>query len=131
MSNNPPLNPLQPVLTPTELALFFSEEARTSLPEGAVVIQEGLPGDEMFVLLEGELVISIQGKHIDHLTPGMILGEMAMVDDRPRSATAIAVTDCTLIRLDRARFLEPDQPVAAIRPAGHEHHVHADATADG
>lgn len=91
-------------LTPDERALLFSGEGHISLPAGAVIMREGQPGDEMFVLLEGELAISVQGKRIDTLGPGMVFGEMAMVDDRPRSATATTVTPASLIRLDRARF---------------------------
>jgi len=68
------------------------------------IMREGEPGEEMFILLEGELAITVQGRHIDTLGPGMILGEMAMVDDRPRSATATAATAADLIRLDRRGF---------------------------
>jgi serine phosphatase RsbU (regulator of sigma subunit) len=87
-----------------ELALYFSQTARLNLPQGAILMREGIGGDEMYVLVEGELLITVQGKRIDYLTPGMILGEMAMIDDRPRSATATAATDCTLARLDRQQF---------------------------
>lgn len=104
-------------LTPDERALFFSEEGRIYLPAGSLIMREGEPGDEMFVVLEGELTVSLQGKRIDSLGPGMILGEMAMIDDRPRSATATAVTDCSLIRLDRAGFrnLVSRSPEFALR----------------
>lgn len=104
-------------LTPDERALFFSEEGRVYLPAGSLIMREGEPGDEMFVVLEGELTVSLQGKRIDSLGPGMILGEMAMIDDRPRSATATAVTDCSLIRLDRAGFrnLVSRSPEFALR----------------
>ncbi|HRN66726.1 MAG TPA: SpoIIE family protein phosphatase [Promineifilum sp.] len=100
--NPPAIDALQ--LTPDERALFFSEEGRIVLPSQTVIMREGDPGDEMFVVLEGELVISRLGKQIDRLGPGMILGEMAMVDDQPRSATATTATPCSLIRLDRNGF---------------------------
>lgn len=93
-------------LTAEERALFFSEEGRVYVPAGSVLVREGEPGHEMFVVLEGELAISRHGKRIDYLYPGVVLGEMAMIDDRPRSATATAVTDLSLIRLDRRRFQE-------------------------
>lgn len=91
-------------LTPSERALFFSETRRVTVPAGAEIVREGEPGDEMFVLLEGELAITVHGRYIDTLSPGMIMGEMAMVDDQPRSATVIATTEASLIRLNRADF---------------------------
>ncbi len=105
MTHPPLLSPPSPLrLTPEERALYFSEEGRVLMPAGTVLMREGEPGDEMFVLLEGQLAITVQGRHIDTLGPGMILGEMAMVDDRPRSATATATTASSLIRLDRDGF---------------------------
>lgn len=105
------------LLTSDEQAIFFSEEGRVTVRAGTVIMREGDPGDDMFVILEGELVISRRGKDIDYLGPGMILGEMAMVDDRPRSATATTATDTSLIRLDRADFqsLISRSPAFALR----------------
>lgn len=116
---DPPLAPNSTVLqlTPDERALFFSEEGRVYLPAGSVIMREGDHGEEMFVVLEGELLITRNGKRIDRLGPGMILGEMAMIDDRPRSATATTNSPCSLIRLDRAGFrsLVARSPEFALR----------------
>ena len=97
---------LATLLPPNDLARLIAENRRVYVPQGGAVISEGQPGDAMFVLLEGELVVTVRGKRIDYLLPGAILGEMAMVDDRPRSATATAASDAILLRLDRPRFLE-------------------------
>ena len=103
----PPLFPPSPTtLSAAELDRFFARERRVVWPADSVIIREGEIGDEMFVVLDGELAISRHGMRIDYLTPGMIVGEMAMIDDRARSATATAVTESTLIHLDRARFQE-------------------------
>ncbi len=96
---------LPPLLSPSELARWATEGERVTVLAGEAVIREGEYGDAMFILLEGELAVTVRGKRIDYLTPGAVLGEMAMVDDRPRSATAVAVEDSRLVRLDRARFL--------------------------
>jgi len=103
-----PLSPFiaQTILGPAELASLAATEERIDAPAGTIVIREGEVGDAMFVLLEGELIITVKGKRIDYLTPGMILGEMAMLDDQARSATATAATDCCLLRIERPRFLE-------------------------
>ena len=94
-----------PLLSSAEMAWFAADD-RLRLPAGAAVIREGEPGDAMFVLMQGELSVTVQGKSIDYLLPGSVLGEMAMLDSRSRSATAVAVTDVELVRFDRPRFLE-------------------------
>ena len=94
-----------PLLSSRELAWFAAEE-RVHLPAGTPVIREGEAGDTMFVLLAGELSVTVQGKPIDYLLPGSVLGEMAMLDSRSRSATAVAIGEVELVRFDRARFLE-------------------------
>lgn len=104
MSANPQSSSYTLTLSAEERALFFSEEGRVHLLPGVAIMREGEPGDEMFVVLEGDLAVSREGRQIDRLGPGMVIGEMAMVDDRPRSATVTTVTDCSLIRLDRAAF---------------------------
>jgi sigma-B regulation protein RsbU (phosphoserine phosphatase) len=94
-----------PLLSPTEMAWFAADD-RLRLPAGATVIREGEPGETMFVLLQGELSVTVRGKPIDYLLPGSVLGEMAMLDARSRSATATAVGEVELVRFDRTRFLE-------------------------
>ena len=94
-----------PLLSSGELAWFATDD-RLRLPAGATVIREGEPGDTMFVLAQGELSVTVKGKPIDYLLPGSVLGEMAMLDSRSRSATAVAVGEVELVRFDRARFLE-------------------------
>lgn len=71
---------------------------------GQVIFSEGDVGDALFVLLEGEVAISLQGRELDRLTPRSIFGEMALIEDRPRSASAIAVSECQLLRVGRAQF---------------------------
>ena len=109
--------PSQSMLSAEDLALLANDNGRMTAPAGAQIIREGEPGDAMYVLLAGELAISVQGKRIDHLLPGMILGEMAMVDDRPRSATATALGEVSLVRIDRNHFLRliQDTPEFALR----------------
>lgn len=107
----------QAMLSPEDLALLDTATERLTVADGTAILREGEPGDAMFVLLEGELVITVQGKVIDHLLPGMVLGEMAMVDDRPRSATATSVGSATVVRIDRGQFLRlvQDSPQFAVR----------------
>jgi CRP-like cAMP-binding protein len=58
----------------------------------------------MYVVLAGELELQRGGQAFETLTAGAIVGEMAMIDKAPRSATAIATTSCKLVPLDEKRF---------------------------
>jgi CRP-like cAMP-binding protein len=65
-------------------------------------------GDEgrfMYVIQEGELEVSVNGAVIDRLGPGHLFGEMALIDHSPRTATVRATTDCRLVPIDEARFM--------------------------
>src|SRR5215469_1563950 len=67
------------------------------------IIEAGTVGTTMYVVLEGEVDIHAAGQQTVG-GPGTIFGEMALIDDAPRSATVIAKTDCRLLELDRRRF---------------------------
>ena len=84
---------------------FFRQiEGAQSYPAGQVIFREGQTGTEMFVIADGLVDITLEGRLINRLETGDIFGEMALVDERPRSASAIAVTDCKILPLDQARF---------------------------
>ncbi len=72
---------------------------------GQVIIEEGMTGDTMFAVKEGTVEIFHKDKLLDTVGEGEFFGEMALVDPLPRSAKAIAQTDCKLVRVDRDRFL--------------------------
>ena len=77
-----------------------------SFTAGQTIFKEGEPGDELFVVLERMVSITVQEREVNRIEAGNIFGEMTLVDDRPRSATAKAFTDCKLLPLDFNRFLE-------------------------
>lgn len=60
----------------------------------------------MYLLLEGDVRITLHDAEIDYLREGDIFGEMALVEEQPRSASATAATDCRLLRVDRQQFAE-------------------------
>ena len=75
-------------------------------PAGQTIFKAGDVGDCLYILLEGEIQISLSNHVLDHLTSGAIFGEMALVDSEPRSADAIAKTVCKLVKIDEKRFTE-------------------------
>jgi CRP-like cAMP-binding protein len=59
----------------------------------------------MYVVLSGELRVGDGNKIFEQLSPGSLVGEMALIDHAPRAATVTALTDCTLAPIDEKRFL--------------------------
>ncbi|MBI4123626.1 MAG: cyclic nucleotide-binding domain-containing protein [Betaproteobacteria bacterium] len=74
--------------------------------KGKTIMTEGQAGAMMYVVLEGRVAVSIQGKVVERVGPGGVLGEMALIDQSPRAATALAETDSVLLTLNRGVFLQ-------------------------
>ena len=88
----------------TSINLFRNAKDAVSFTAGQVICREGEPGDVMYVVTEGEVNILLGDQILDVLGPGGIFGEMALIDSSPRSASAIAKTDCKLVPVSRQRF---------------------------
>ncbi len=86
----------------------FLENTSDSLlfEPGQVIFREGQVGDQMYLILEGILQVSVQGHSLDLLSAGNIVGEMALIDEGVRSATGTAVSLCKLLPINRSRFAE-------------------------
>ncbi len=78
---------------------------RQSVPAGEVIFHEGESATTMFLILEGQVKLSIRGESMGIESAGGIIGEMALINLALRSATATAVTDCVLVPLDREQFV--------------------------
>ena len=74
------------------------------VPDGQVLTREGAPGSEFFVIVNGSVRIEQGGKEIGTLGPGDFLGEISLIDDRPRTATATSVGPTALLVLTRGGF---------------------------
>ncbi len=81
---------------------------RQELPAGEVLIQEGMPADALFLVLEGSLGVSVAGVNheLAQLVTGDIVGEMSFIDSRPPSATVKTLEPCLLLTLPRAELAE-------------------------
>ena len=77
----------------------------------------------LFVVIEGEIVITLNDRAINNLQVGGIFGEMALVDDGPRSASATAVTDCKLAPINHQDFLRFGARFTRNRHSGNVDHV--------
>lgn len=90
---------------PNFLGLFSRERNIVTLKPNEVLFHKGDSATFMYVLLTGQLQIGSGNVIYENVAPGGIVGEMALIDHAPRSATVTAVTDCTLAELDEKRFL--------------------------
>lgn len=72
---------------------------------GSVIFSAGDQGEDMLVVVEGQIEISRDGEVLRVVEPGAVIGEMALVDQKPRSADAKAVADSRVAHIDERRFL--------------------------
>jgi CRP/FNR family cyclic AMP-dependent transcriptional regulator len=77
----------------------------SSFKAGDVIFREGDNAIDLFVIKSGQVRIQIGNRTVTELAPDTIFGEMALIDDEPRSATAIAVTDVELVPVSEKQFL--------------------------
>jgi CRP-like cAMP-binding protein len=80
-------------------------------PAASVVVAQDEPGDAMFVLVSGRGKVVLFGESgrellLRTLEPGDVFGEMALIDDRPRSANVVAIDDVTMLVLEREALRE-------------------------
>jgi CRP-like cAMP-binding protein len=85
--------------------LFKTSEGVQEFQAGTTIFAKGEPGDEMFVILDGEVEIHVGTGVVESLHAGEVMGEMALIDSKSRSATAVAKTDCRLAVINEKRFL--------------------------
>ena len=86
------------------LEIFRDSNDQEAYPAGAVIIEEGAEGGHMYVVLKGEVAISLRDREIATATAGEIVGEMALINAEIRSATVTAATDCVLAVIDETSF---------------------------
>lgn len=91
--------------TKAKISIFkFVKEVET-FPAGATLLREGEPGDVMYVIRDGEVEVVLNGEVIETIGPDGILGEMALIDNAPRSATAVAKTEVHAVAVDANTFM--------------------------
>ena len=107
-----PAAPNVPLYVPAVARAFFESAGKEeSVPAGTVFFSENekanrlfLKRDKMYLLLQGRVVLVVKGRSIAEPQIGEIFGEIAAISEAPRSATAVAKTDCRVISLDDRSF---------------------------
>lgn len=84
------------------------ETHQIDIPQGTVIIEEGSDSEEMYIVVDGQLVVTKQtgGKSVElgRIGPGDVVGEIALLDEAPRTATVSAMVDTHAIRVPVTAF---------------------------
>jgi CRP/FNR family cyclic AMP-dependent transcriptional regulator len=81
------------------------QEGYQAFRAGAFIIKEGEPGAVMYIVQEGTVEVRAGNRVIETVEPGGIVGEIALIDAKARSASVVAKTDCRLLPVDEEQFV--------------------------
>jgi len=101
----------------TSINLFKHSKDAFDVETGHRLFTEGDPGDVMYFVIEGEVEVSRGGQVLETLGEGAILGELALIDTTPRSASATASIPSRLVRIGKREFmfLVQEHPTFALQ----------------
>ena len=83
----------------------LGEQSIVRYDKGKIIMVAGQAGALMYVVTEGRVAISIRGAVVERVGPGGVFGEMALVDQSPRAANAVAEADTSLLAINRNVFV--------------------------
>ena len=97
----------------------LADDPPVSFMRNQVILKEGQVGKRMYAVLEGRIAVNIGGSVVVRIGPGGVLGELALIDQQTRVATAVAEDIATLQPISREAFIElvkldPDLGVALL-----------------
>src|SRR5262245_27052734 len=86
--------------------LMAVDDRPLTLQAGQYLFKQGDPASEMYVVRTGSVTLEAGGRILETVGPGGVIGEMALIDPVPRSATAVAGLDCTVTVVNEYTLLE-------------------------
>lgn len=115
--------------------LFLQFKDYFTFEAGQVIFERGDPSDYMYGIMQGEVDIRIGDLVLETIADGTVFGEMALIDDEPRSATAVARTDCRVVQVGAPAFhemiaLNPDFALDVMKIMARRMRRQLDAKAD-
>ena len=87
-----------------------------SFARGQTIFNQGDAGEVMYIVMDGQVELFVDHESVESVGRDGLIGELALVDAAPRSASAIARTDCKLLPITRKKFtlLVQDRPDFAL-----------------
>lgn len=108
-------------MEPYERSVLSDAFVEETFKEGQVVIKQGEEGNKFYLVEQGELVATIspdghieESKEVMQYKAGAYFGERALLRNEPRAANVVAVTDCTIVSVDRHSFKRLMGPLDTI-----------------
>ena len=72
---------------------------------GQVIVDQGDPGVDCYLIADGRANVYVRGEYVTTSAAGSMIGEMALIDKSPPTATVRARSDCRVVPIDEARFM--------------------------
>lgn len=90
---------------PGEVIQVLAEHCELiDLSEGEIIVEQGAPGDDLYILIRGSASVNIDGRDVARLGPNDAFGELALLDHQQRGATVRATQGCRALRLSAGPF---------------------------
>jgi CRP/FNR family cyclic AMP-dependent transcriptional regulator len=96
--------PLFSACSKKELQTIARASDDVEVPKGKVLVEEGKPGHEFFLIIDGNAAVKRGKKTVAKLGPGQYFGELALLDRGPRSASVEATSDLDVLVLGQREF---------------------------
>lgn len=90
----------------TTIEVFRHDSEMQAVAVGEHIVEIGDPGDVMYIVIEGEIEIQIGERSLEHIGPGGMFGELALIEHKERTATAVATKPSQVVPISQKRFLD-------------------------
>lgn len=87
-----------------KLNIFHNQDDIHGYQAGDVIFEQGAPGDYLYDVISGTVILSREGRELTQLEAGEIFGETGLINHEAHSVTAIAKTDCEIAQVSKRRF---------------------------
>jgi CRP/FNR family transcriptional regulator, cyclic AMP receptor protein len=98
--------PLFAACTKRQLEQIAALAVQAERKKGSVMTRQGAAGGLAFIIITGRAEVVRNGRRVALLGPGDVVGELSLIDGKPRSATVTATSDLEVLVLDRADLLK-------------------------